>query len=217
VAGVGAKTSSHGTSARESTAGTAAGRGSEFRGAAEAQSRQTVERAASTSGSSKGAEDVSTRVGGEATKAAGASGVSLATRGEADARSIGGAVGVTAAGAVAEVDAKRPELVVEKSVDKERALPGETITYRISVRNVGPLAINAVEVTDHLPPHLEYIRSAGARPIKGGKNGTRRFALAGPLPPGAARVFTIVTRLKRTIPSGESVARRDGNDQADGT
>ncbi|MFP4169647.1 MAG: hypothetical protein ACLFUV_01290 [Methanomassiliicoccales archaeon] len=48
-------------------------------------------------------------------------------------------------------------LVVEKSADKEYAVPGETITYTINVSNEGSCPIGCVEVSDPVLGFSEYI------------------------------------------------------------
>lgn len=62
-----------------------------------------------------------------------------------------------------------PDLTVKKTVDRADALPGDTLTYRVSMDNAGTGAATAIEVTDTLPgggtvtrtsPYLDAGKSA---------------------------------------------------------
>lgn len=62
-----------------------------------------------------------------------------------------------------------PDLTVKKTVDRADALPGDTLTYRVSMDNGGTGAATAIEVTDTLPgggtatrtvPYLDAGKSA---------------------------------------------------------
>ncbi|MFB9902642.1 COG1361 S-layer family protein [Allokutzneria oryzae] len=65
------------------------------------------------------------------------------------------------------VTSPRYELV--KSVDKAEALPGETLTYTVGIRNTGTVAAPGIVVTDTLPPGTSYVSSA---PSQGTVSGT---------------------------------------------
>jgi uncharacterized repeat protein (TIGR01451 family) len=58
----------------------------------------------------------------------------------------------------------RPGLAVVKRVNAEEALPGETLTFTISYRNMGNTPIRAVSIVDSLLPRLEYVKGTSRGP-----------------------------------------------------
>ena len=48
-------------------------------------------------------------------------------------------------------------LVIEKDADKEQIAPNEEVTFTITVKNVGQVKVDGVNVTDQLPDELEYV------------------------------------------------------------
>lgn len=49
------------------------------------------------------------------------------------------------------------DLALSKTVDVSNAEPGQTVTYTLSVNNTGPDSATNVQVTDQLPPQVNYL------------------------------------------------------------
>ncbi|WP_409490756.1 hypothetical protein [Amycolatopsis sp. cmx-11-12] len=62
-----------------------------------------------------------------------------------------------------------PGYQLTKSVDLAEAIPGDTLTYQVTVRNTGVIPVPALTVRDTLPPGTTYVSSA---PSKGTASGT---------------------------------------------
>ncbi|WP_410652545.1 Ig-like domain-containing protein [Amycolatopsis sp. cmx-4-54] len=62
-----------------------------------------------------------------------------------------------------------PGYQLTKTVDLAEAIPGDTLTYRVAVRNTGVIPVPAFTVRDTLPPGTTYVSST---PSKGTASGT---------------------------------------------
>ncbi len=80
------------------------------------------------------------------------------------------------------------DISVVKSVSDSSPLEGDTIIYRIRVRNAGPDAATAVSILDALPPGVSFVADSLGQgdydPVTGRWN-------VGPLSPGSATVLAI--------------------------
>jgi uncharacterized repeat protein (TIGR01451 family) len=100
-----------------------------------------------------------------------------------------------------------PRLLVTKRADREYARPGERVTYRITVTNVGPVAAPAASVTDDLSQALgkaRYDRNAHA------SSGHLTYARPelnwhGALAPGASATITYTMTVDASTSPGKLV------------
>jgi len=54
------------------------------------------------------------------------------------------------------------EAALQKTVDKTSAKPGDTLEYRLMVKNNSTVALTGIQVTDELSRYLEFVSQAGA-------------------------------------------------------
>ncbi|MEV8636104.1 hypothetical protein AB0395_31065 [Streptosporangium sp. NPDC051023] len=87
------------------------------------------------------------------------------------------------------------DLSVIKSADQIRAVVGQTVTYRVSVRNAGPNDATGVTVQDALPPGLTFV---SATPSAGAYDPATGIWTVGGLPKGAAATLTIHAKATAT-------------------
>jgi uncharacterized repeat protein (TIGR01451 family) len=60
-------------------------------------------------------------------------------------------------------DRRKPgRIEIVKLADRQMALPGETVTFRIEYENVGDLPLTDVSIIDNLTPRLSYIGESGS-------------------------------------------------------
>ena len=52
---------------------------------------------------------------------------------------------------------KPAKALLEKTVDAEAAVPGDTVTFTIRCRNLGTEPLRNAAIVDQLPPRLEYL------------------------------------------------------------
>lgn len=50
-----------------------------------------------------------------------------------------------------------PQLTIDKSIGQDSAKPGDTVTYKIVVKNIGSVAANNVRVRDALPDGFQFV------------------------------------------------------------
>ncbi|MEV7009580.1 hypothetical protein [Streptosporangium sp. NPDC051022] len=101
------------------------------------------------------------------------------------------------------------DLSVIKSADLTRTTVGQTVTYRLAVRNAGPNDATGVTVEDVLPTGLSFL---SATPSTGAYNPATGTWAVGPLPSGGRATLTI--RAKATT-AGEktNTATAGGNEK----
>lgn len=87
------------------------------------------------------------------------------------------------------------DLTVTKAADATTVTVGQTVTYRVAVRNTGPNPATGVTVTDRLPEGLAFLSADGTR---GGYDPTTGHWAVGDLAEGAT--VTLVVRAKATRP-----------------
>jgi uncharacterized repeat protein (TIGR01451 family)/fimbrial isopeptide formation D2 family protein len=124
--------------------------------------------------------------------------------GKPASRPLAASYDYTSLASTAAVTVVEPRLVLDKRVDGQvgdadtrRAVPGETLTYRVAVTNVGTGPAYDVQVTD-----APDTRFTGFTPVEGGAGtvtgAVRSWTIDGPVAPGETR--TVVYRL--TVPAG---------------
>lgn len=60
-------------------------------------------------------------------------------------------------------DRRKPgRLEIVKLADKQTALPGEIVSFRIEYENIGDRELNDVRIIDNLTPRLEYVADSGS-------------------------------------------------------
>ncbi|HEV7999709.1 MAG TPA: DUF11 domain-containing protein [Planctomycetaceae bacterium] len=80
--------------------------------------------------------------------------------------SIAGAQQVTVKFVASEIvgveDRRKPgRIEIVKLADRQTAVPGETVTFRIEYENTGDLPLTEVNIVDNLTPRLDYIAESG--------------------------------------------------------
>jgi uncharacterized repeat protein (TIGR01451 family) len=98
------------------------------------------------------------------------------------------------------------DLQLTKTAGAETVAAGATVTYAVTVTNLGVSPSQNVVVTDHLPPGLTLVScSATGNGVCGGAaaSPTATFPL---LAPGASEVVTIAAALGCAVPDGASVS-----------
>lgn len=63
----------------------------------------------------------------------------------------------------------RPDLELSKSVDKNTAAPGETLTYTITYKNIGRVWAKDVVITDNFPAGINFVSASNGGVFEGGK------------------------------------------------
>ncbi len=107
-----------------------------------------------------------------------------------------------------------PRMVIDKSVDKTAASPGETLIYTINYQNSGNANAYSIDILDVLPPEVEYLSNSTApsgaqfwyQHASGGAFDNSSiapvvaikllFTSGSFLAPGASGQFTITVRVK---------------------
>ena len=89
-----------------------------------------------------------------------------------------------------------PDIDVDKETQTRSALPGQLITYRITVRNRGDAPVRGLRACDRAPRALTFVRStARLQPAAG-----RRLCLTtGLLGPGQRKTFRTTFRLRQNV------------------
>jgi uncharacterized repeat protein (TIGR01451 family) len=102
-------------------------------------------------------------------------------------------------GAVPSVCGEEPppeDIVIDKTTSTRSALPGQLITYRITVRNRGNTAVRGLRACDRAPRALRFVR-AGIRLQRAGAR--RRCLVIRLLRPGQRRTFRATFRLRQNV------------------
>jgi RNA polymerase sigma factor (sigma-70 family) len=89
-----------------------------------------------------------------------------------------------------------PDIDIDKTTQTRSALPGQLITYRITVRNRGDAPVRGLRACDRAPLALTFVRStARLQPAAG-----RRLCLTtGLLGPGQRKTFRATFRLRQNV------------------
>jgi uncharacterized repeat protein (TIGR01451 family) len=91
---------------------------------------------------------------------------------------------------------RTPELTISVSDGRVAAQAGDKLTYTVSVRNSGAVAVRRLKVTQTLSAGLEFLSASDHGLAAGGD-----VSWTASLPVGAKRTFVDVTRLTRTPPT----------------
>ena len=136
------------------------------------------------------------QIGGASIDAQRGGGVVESARGDLRRSSAAGQVAGTRKIGDVSISAIRPELTVRKHVDRARVLDGYVVTFALTIRNTGPLAVQVTEVRDRLSDDLLFKKASGARLVNDPRDPQLlRFRLDELLPTNAERVITITTRV----------------------
>ena len=87
---------------------------------------------------------------------------------------------------------RAPELTISISDGRVAARPGDTLTYRVSLRNTGTAAAGRLQVTQTLSAGLEVTEASENGLVKDG-----RVTWLTALPAGATRTFLVSARVTR--------------------
>ncbi|MCW2935843.1 MAG: hypothetical protein JWM19_6805, partial [Actinomycetia bacterium] len=85
-----------------------------------------------------------------------------------------------------------PELAISISDGQVAVRPGQMLTYRVSLRNTGPVTAGHLEVTQTLSAGLEVAGTSDNGVARAG-----RVAWSTALPAGATRTFLVTARVTR--------------------
>ena len=89
-----------------------------------------------------------------------------------------------------------PDIDIDKTTQTRSALPGQLITYRITVRNRGDAPVRGVRACDRTPRALKFVRST----TRLQRAARRRLCLAiRLLGPGQRKTFRATFRLRQTV------------------
>ena len=89
-----------------------------------------------------------------------------------------------------------PDIDIDKTTQTRSALPGQLITYRITVRNRGDAPVRGVRACDRTPRALRFVRST----TRLQRAARRRLCLAiRLLGPGQRKTFRATFRLRQTV------------------
>jgi uncharacterized repeat protein (TIGR01451 family) len=106
-----------------------------------------------------------------------------------------GGVSVQAVRGYTVVRPVRPDLAVEQVADRTHVLPGDSVTFTITLTNAGPVDIERIEVSDALPEGWEMrgVKGGESRP---GEPRVARVYFPGPLPIGHAEKVVVTARVR---------------------
>jgi uncharacterized repeat protein (TIGR01451 family) len=85
-----------------------------------------------------------------------------------------------------------PELTISISDGQVAVRPGDTLTYRVSLRNTGTVTARRLEVTQTLSPGLEVTGASDS-----GVARAERVTWSAAVPPGGTRTFLVTARVTR--------------------
>lgn len=96
------------------------------------------------------------------------------------------------------------DLALGKTVSPAPATAGQSVTFTLSARNLGPAAATGVSITDVLP--AGFIITGGTQPagwtcVDSGGNGTRTCNRGAAMPAGVSETLTIVATVPSTGPN----------------
>ena len=99
----------------------------------------------------------------------------------------------------------KPIVRIDKSVDATSVIPGDTVTYTVTVTNTGTVAANNTLVTDAVPNGITgwtwtCAASGGATCPTGSGTGNLNQTIA-TLPPGGVVVYTMTATVSNTPPT----------------
>ena len=103
------------------------------------------------------------------------------------------------------------DLSLDKSVDSDTALVGDTITFTLTLTNSGPDTATNVTVTDQLPGGFTYLSDSGG----GSYDTATGIWTVGSLDSGSSTVLTIIATVNNTTRNYINVAEVTTSDQLD--
>ncbi|MES1241964.1 MAG: CARDB domain-containing protein [Acidobacteriota bacterium] len=106
-----------------------------------------------------------------------------------------------------------PDLTLAKDDGRATAVPGQTVTYTLTVTNVGPRNASGVRLTDILPPQTTFVSAGDGGAQAGGTVTWPAFDL----PAGAVATRTLTVRLARTLPAGTTAITNQASVTDDGS
>jgi len=102
-----------------------------------------------------------------------------------------------------------PDLTVKKTVDKADALPGDTLTYTVTVTNIGSDPATSVQLVDTFPDGTTDTRSLSD--IPGGESRTETFTYVVPFPIIDKTILTNKVKVTGTDTNGHPDADETNN------
>ncbi len=105
-----------------------------------------------------------------------------------------------------------PDLVLEKSVDHVNARTGDTLTYTVSVDNLGNAAATNTQLYDQFPAQTEFVSCSGTGQYA---NGIVQWNI-GDLSPGSTASETLKAVVKAAVPSGTIIRNSASVTNAEG-
>jgi uncharacterized delta-60 repeat protein/uncharacterized repeat protein (TIGR01451 family) len=99
---------------------------------------------------------------------------------------------------------KRANLKIEKTAAPSSVIPGESLTYTLTVSNLGPDTAANVVVTDNLPAEVAFVAcNSGGGGVCGGSGNNRTVTFAS-LANGASAVITLQATASASLTNGSS-------------
>ncbi|XHX77014.1 MAG: DUF11 domain-containing protein [Stenomitos frigidus ULC029] len=86
----------------------------------------------------------------------------------------------------------RSSLEIIKTADRAAAEPGDTVVYRLQIKNTGATTLSPLQVLDTLPLGLQFVATSVSGSIGAGGNATR-VAIAAPTVSGRTLTFTYLS------------------------
>ncbi len=91
-----------------------------------------------------------------------------------------------------------PDLALAKDDGRPSAVPGQTLTYTLTVTNVGTRGATGVTLTDELPQNTTFLSASDGGVLAAGTVTWPAFAVAS----GASATRTLTVRINRPLPAG---------------
>ncbi len=93
------------------------------------------------------------------------------------------------------------DLVAKKTDGKTTVIPGSTITYTLTISNVGTIAADQVVITDVMPSYLTYVEDTSDIDHDIPKTGTIVWELPDDLAPNAKFTYQVQAKVANALPS----------------
>jgi uncharacterized repeat protein (TIGR01451 family) len=94
-----------------------------------------------------------------------------------------------------------PDLALSKDDGRTSAVPGQTITYTLTVTNVGARGATGIALTDALPQNTTFVSASDGGAMTAGVAGTVTWT-AFSIPSGGSATRTLTVRINRPLPAG---------------
>ncbi|MEG1648181.1 MAG: DUF11 domain-containing protein, partial [Bacilli bacterium] len=101
-----------------------------------------------------------------------------------------------------------------KTVDKTTAVPGDILTYTITLHNTGNVAANNVVVTDVIPTGTSYVLGSTTSTLPFSGDPTSTITLNAPIAAGSTATITFKVKVGNTVPTINPIPNKASVDYA---